>query len=130
MLALCKGVLTQGAFAGVMLFAMSSCSPKSEAAKEAQVKAEPARSEAATKLSTVPVESKDAPAGPFVVQSSPGMASRSVEARATVMPGRTAKAGEELQRQNLKAEQVMQAAPVMINKQNRELIDALTVKPR
>lgn len=120
--------LCRVAVAGAMLFAVSSCSPKSEAGKEAQGKVEPGLSEVASKLP--PVVSKDSPEGPLVVGSSPEMVSRSVEARATVMPGRTVKAGEELHRQALKTEHAMQAAPVLIDKQNRELIDPLTVKPR
>ncbi|WP_075088787.1 hypothetical protein [Verrucomicrobium spinosum] len=121
--------LLNGAIAGLTMLTMGSCSPKSERDTNVLSKAEPSNVAAAPQPLT---QGSGATAAPvFVVQTSPSMTSRTLEARSSIIPGREAKSGSKtLRAQDVKADQTVQVSPVVLDKQNRELMDALTVKPR
>ncbi len=121
--------LLSGVLAVLTMLMVGSCSPKSEPDKDVQSKVEP------SKVALAPQPLAQDSAAPsdavFVVQTSPLMKSRTLEARSSIIPGREAKSGEKaLSAQDVKADQAVQVSPVIIDKQNRELMDALTVKPR
>lgn len=121
--------LLNGALAGLTMLTMGSCSPKSERDTNVLSKAEPSNVAGAPQPMTQESGATSAPV--FVVQTSPSMTSRTLEARSSIIPGREAKSGNKtLRAQDVKADQAVQVSPVIIDKQNRELMDALTVKPR
>jgi hypothetical protein len=121
--------LLNGVLAALTMLMVESCSPKSEPDKDVLSKMEPSKVAVAPQPLTQESAATSDPL--FVVQTSPLMKSRTVEARSSIIPDREAKSGEKaLSAQDVKADQAVQVSPVIINKQNRELMDALTVKPR
>lgn len=118
-----------GTLAGITMLAMGSCSPKAESDKDVLSKVEPSKVAVAPQPLAQGSATTSDPL--FLVQTSPSMKSRTLEARSSIIPGREAKSGEKALRvQDVKADQAVQVSPVIIDKQNRELMDALTVKPR